>query len=41
VQVSRKRDAFNAALVCGMPFRQASHIGTEDFWIDQNDENNS
>jgi hypothetical protein len=30
--VSKKKDAFNAALMCGMPFRQASYIGTEGFW---------
>ncbi|CAF1107759.1 unnamed protein product [Adineta ricciae] len=29
---SRKSKAFNAALLSGMPFRQASQIGKEDFW---------
>jgi len=27
--------------MCGMSFRQASHIGTEEFWSDPNDQNKS
>jgi len=27
--------------MCGMPFRQASYIGTEEFWDDKNDGNAS
>jgi hypothetical protein len=38
-QVSRKKDAFNAALMCGMPFRQASQIGWEEFRDEKQDQN--
>ncbi|CAF3666340.1 unnamed protein product [Rotaria sp. Silwood1] len=34
-QISRNNNAFNAALVCGIPFRQASKIGTDEFWTDK------
>jgi monomeric isocitrate dehydrogenase len=40
-QVFRKSNAFNAALMCGMSFRQASHIGTEEFWTDKHNEKGS
>ncbi|CAF1112589.1 unnamed protein product [Adineta steineri] len=35
---SNSNNAFNAALMCGMPFRQASQIGKNEFWIEKNDE---
>ncbi|UJR10817.1 hypothetical protein I4U23_015004 [Adineta vaga] len=40
----RKSKAFNVALLCGMPFRQASQIGNEEFWNENctsQDENDS
>ncbi|CAF2997050.1 unnamed protein product, partial [Rotaria sp. Silwood2] len=39
-QISRNNNAFNAALMCGMPFRQASKIGTDEFWTDKCDNTN-
>ncbi|CAF1001463.1 unnamed protein product [Rotaria sordida] len=39
-QISRNNDSFNAALMCGIPFRQASKIGTDEFWTDQYDNKN-
>ncbi|CAF1378420.1 unnamed protein product [Adineta steineri] len=35
---NNSNSAFNAALMCGMPFRQASQIGKNEFWIEKNDE---
>jgi hypothetical protein len=36
---SGSSSTFNFALMCGMPFRQASQIGTDEFWVDEHKQN--